>query len=240
MKQLLENILNYLFPIYCCNCQNLLSSDGLVCHECWAKLRFISEPICIKCGTPFELNIVEHSDAFCPQCIAKTPKYNSARSIMVYDDVSRKIIHNFKYYDKTQLAKHFAKIALSNYAKISENEVIIPVPMHRLKRLFRLYNPAQILAQQIAKQTRIPCKNNILVKIKWSKPQSKLSRRQRIRNLRGSFAINNAQQIQGKKILLVDDVITTGTTSEICAALLKKAGASEVNILSIARTVLTH
>lgn len=240
IKHWIENLINYLLPICCSYCSNLLSNKALVCHECWPKLTFISAPLCACCGYPFNLNISDEKNSLCLNCIQNPPHYDSARSLIKYDDISRKIIHHFKYYDKTHLAEYFSQLLQSQMNNNTEYHMVIPIPMHRLKRLFRLYNPAQILAQSLGNRLSLPVRCDILSKTKLTKTQTKLTKKQRIKNLRGSFKIHKAEHIKGKSIILVDDVITTGTTIELCAKLLRQAGAAEIHVCSIARTVLNQ
>jgi ComF family protein len=170
----------------------------------------------------------------CGSCITKPPYYNLARSLFKFDLNSKKLIHGFKYNDQTSKARIFAKIIMSRYrAELQDVDFIIPVPMHRIKRIFRQYNPAQVLALELSKQFAVPMTPDILIKTKWTKPQTKLNKNQRQKNLAGSIIVNNKKNISGAKVLLVDDVRTTGTTGNTCARLLKQSGAAEVKLITI-------
>jgi ComF family protein len=156
--------------------------------------------------------------------------------MLKFDDQSKKTIHRLKYYDRTGIAKSFAKSLYSIYRKeIDSFDFLIPVPMHRLKRMLRFYNQAFVLAKEISLMSNKPILSDVLLKTKWTKPQASLSQKARNQNLKGSFEIQNATKIQGKKIILVDDVATTGSTAKACAQELKQY-ASEVFVLCIAFT----
>lgn len=231
----LKAIIDYIFPIRCISCYELnIAEDGL-CALCWSKLAFISKPYCQICGSYLEISILE--EVTCSKCLINQPIYTSARSIMKFDEYSKILIHAFKYYDKTNLAKIFAKLICHRYENYINNvDLIIPVPMHKLKRLVRMYNHAYLLALAIAKIVNKPVYYDILIKTKWTKSQASLTKAQREKNLTGSFKINSGKLLQNKKILLVDDVKTTGTTISKCTKLLKNYGAKDVYVVTIAST----
>ena len=144
-----------------------------------------------------------------------------------------------KYYDSTFIASNFAKIIVNMHKDIMLNvDFVIPVPMHKWKRLFRLYNQSQILASALAQEAKIKMLPDVLMKIKHTKSQTGLSKKQRQENLKGSIAVVKKEVIKGKKVILVDDVMTTGSTVDLCAATLKKAGAKEVVVVCVARTLI--
>ncbi len=131
----------------------------------------------------------------------------------------------------------FAKLIVARYKKeIQEVDLVIPVPMHRIKRIFRQYNSAQILAKDISDLLKIPMVPDVLIKTKWTKPQTKLSKYEREKNLSGSLVFNMKRIVKGMKILLIDDVRTTGTTCNTCARLLKTAGATSVKLVTVGAT----
>lgn len=235
MLPLLKNVVDYIFPPRCLSCPNFtLTNDGF-CAECWLKINFISHPYCKLCGYKFDIFISENS--FCGKCLYKSPPFNKARSLIKFDQFSKKLIHDFKYHDKTHLAKIFSKLLYYRYKEdIADVDIIAPVPMHKFKRLFRMYNQAQILAHETAKILNKPIYENLLIKYKWTKSQAFLTRNQRKKNLSKSLKINDKYIIENKKILLIDDVITTGVTIHECSKILKQAGADSIVVVSIART----
>lgn len=235
LASLHKNILNYIFPQSCILCFELIQSDQSLCANCWSKLNFVAKPYCNSCGRILPIDIAENIN--CLSCIKKKPTFDKARSIFTYDDVSKRLIHHFKYYDRTILAKTFTNLICNRYQNIIDQaDLIIPIPMHRIKRIFRLYNQAAILAKAIATHSKKPISYEVLVKTRWTKAQTSLTKKQRLTNLFGSFAIKNKSEIKDKNIILIDDVMTTGSTVSLCASLLKKAGAKKVIVITVAST----
>ncbi|MCP5369284.1 MAG: ComF family protein [Rickettsiaceae bacterium] len=199
------------------------------------QLNFISNPYCAKCGTPFEFEI--KNKLFCGKCLINPPQYALARALLKFDFQSKKLIHNFKYNDSTISARLFAKLLVVRYqADLSDIDIIVPVPMYRLKRIFRHYNPAQILAIELGKRLNMPVIQDLLIKIKWTKAQTKLSKKERETNLRGSIICNTRYNLSGKTILLVDDMRTTGATTDHCIKELKKRDAEQIKLVTIGIT----
>lgn len=235
ISNILFNIANFILPHRCVSCSELTEwGDGL-CSSCFAKLNFISSPYCQICGFPFEFEMEEKYE--CGKCIANPPKYTLARSLFNFDSYSKKLIHGFKYNDQTSNAKLFSKLLYSRYKQdFDDVDFIAPVPMNRFKRIFRNYNPPQILGEQLAKRFNKAQIPDLLIKSKWTKPQTRLSQNQRKKNLVGSLHFNKKYNIKDKIILLVDDVRTTGVTSNSCSSILRNAGAKSVKLLTISTT----
>lgn len=234
----MKKLINYIFPNKCLTCSDFIDEGAEFCAHCWNKMHFIKEPRCSICSYQFEdIYILENQT--CLNCKKSRPKYDFNRCLLKYDESSKKLIHNLKYYDKTIISKPLTRMLASKYYdEIKDSDMIIPVPMHKYKRIFRLYNHAQILASDIGNYLNKKVVSDILLKIKNTKPQSSLTRNARIKNLSGAFYITRPEYIKNKKILLVDDVVTTGITASLCAGKLKKAGAKSVVLLSIARRML--
>jgi len=187
------------------------------------------------CGLALNVSVLE--DQICGKCGTWPPPYDQCRSLIKFNEHSKRIIHAFKYYDKTNLAKIFAELIYNRYAtEISNIDLVVPVPMHKLKRLFRMYNHAHLLAAEIAKIINKPLHYDVLVKSKWTKSQTTLSGVKRGQNLGNSIKLRSAEMIKNKKVLLVDDVKTTGATINKCSKLLKKGGAQKIYVVTIAMT----
>lgn len=230
-----KQVLNFLYPPACVYCRQIMLDDNLLCHKCWKDFQFITQPYCDICGNPFAFEI--QGKMVCGRCIKTPPIFDLARHLFKFDQFSKKLIHSLKYNDQTYLAKIFTKMIVNNYnSYIGEYDLIVPVPMHWLKRMFRMYNQAFLLAKEISTLTNLPLFSDILIKTKWTKAQSSLLRAARQKNLNNSFAIINPHLIKGKKIILIDDVLTTGATVKECCKLLKKFGASKIIVLTIAAT----
>lgn len=233
LKTPIDALINFIAPHRCIDCSQTIQTSDSLCQNCWDKYIFIEDPLCHKCGRAFEIDLGE-KDLICGPCIKDKPIYDIARSIFKYDDGSKSIIHKFKYSDRTYLANFFAKIFLNKYNKIiMEADVITFVPMHKFKRIFRLYNQAQVLATSLALIAKKELRPNLITKISSTKSQSSLSKSERKKNLVNNFKVNH--DIKGLKILIIDDVISTGATVNECSKELKKAGAEYVFVLSIAK-----
>ncbi|MDX1924752.1 MAG: ComF family protein [Rickettsiaceae bacterium] len=168
-------------------------------------------------------------------CLHKKPDYDMSRSLLRYDDNAKSIIFNFKYNDKTYLSNFFVKMMIAKYSSLIEDvDIITYVPMHKFKRIFRLYNQAWVLANAVAKASNKKLRPNLIIKKRNTKSQTTLSKTLRKTNLIDNFEVRT--RLDGLKILLIDDVITTGSTVNYCAKALKKQGAQKVYILSIAKT----
>lgn len=231
-------LLDLIIPPRCAMCAKVVASPHTLCPDCFAKLEFITAPICKVCGLP--LDISERHEMICARCAAVSKTYfDFARAAVIYNDASRKIISDFKYYDKTELVKIMAKfiyaIAGIDYAKF---DFIIPVPIHKDRLRLRKYNQAALLAKELSSLINKPYYVNLLVKEKATLTQAELNYSLRQKNIKNSFSVTNPTKIKGAKIILIDDVITTGATMNECAKVLKKAGAQEVMGLAFAHTTI--
>ena len=235
MLTLFEPIIDYIFPPTCLACGEFTLKSHSFCSKCWSEFNFIAKPYCKDCGMQFELPVFDAMS--CGKCIKHPPAYDYARSLLKFDKNSKKIIHSFKYHDKIELSTLFSRLLYKTYnEQISHVDYVIPVPMHRFKRLLRMYNQADLLCIALAKLMNKPRIPDILIKTRWTKSQVYLTRRARKENLRSSIRLNPKYNIKGKTILLVDDVMTTGTTLDYCSKLLKKGGAKAVIALTVATT----
>lgn len=162
------------------------------CANCWKNLNFISKPYCNICGRRFDISILH--GVSCSECLRNRPYYDTSRSLMKFDEYSRRIIHSFKYKDKTVLAKTFAKLLYRQcYQELNIIDLIVPVPMNRFKRLFRMYNPAYLLAMEISKLLTVQLIPDILIKSKWTKSQTYLSKSAREKNLADSLILKDGR-----------------------------------------------
>jgi ComF family protein len=235
IKSLLRSVVNYVLPYRCSSCSELTDQQDGVCASCFQKLNFIAAPYCELCGIPFEFQTQEKM--ICGKCIAEPPEYEISRSLFKFDAASKNLIHAFKYNDHTNYAKMFARLFVMRYrVEIEDVDLIVPVPMYRFKRVLRHYNSAQIFALEIAKLLHRPMVPELLIKQKWTRTQTGLSRASRQKNLVGSIRIGDERRALDKVILLVDDVKTTGATSTLCSKVLKNAGAKSVKLATISLT----
>lgn len=238
-KPILANVVDTLFPARCASCSELVGKHGALCMQCWQKIHFIDDPLCYKCGLPFEYNIGEK--ALCGRCMEHKPAYTEARAIFRYDEHSKSQVLSFKYHDRTQLAPVFGEWFTRTAGRYKEKaDLIIPVPLHFSRLLMRRYNQAALLAHALSRQLQLPVLPDTLQRIRKTPSQAGLTRRQRDDNMRGAFRIEKKKRglIKGKSVILVDDVMTTGATLDACARALHDAGVKDVYVLTLARTVI--
>lgn len=237
MKHLLRSLLDLLLPPACLCCDKPLTiSIGLLfCPDCLAQLHLITTPLCPGCGRAYLK--AAGGDHHCGTCLTKGWYFNAARAVLLYEDPAKALIHRFKYQGKTACLKSLSLLMtrlphLTDFVK--EAHWIVPVPLHSGRLRQRGFNQALLLARAFfPKDHRLQV--DFLRRIRPTPPQTGFNGAERRRNLKNAFAVTEPGRIRGKKILLVDDVFTTGTTADECARTLKKAGAAEVLVLTLAR-----
>lgn len=238
LRRTAEVAADLLLPRRCLGCGVQVRSDGALCAECWPTVRFLGPPLCACCGYPFEYD--PGPGVLCGACIAQNPVFNRARAVFIYDAASRGPLLAFKHADRTDAAPAFARLMATAGAELlPEADIVVPVPLHRRRLIARRYNQSALLAQALARRTGLEAVPDLLVRTRPTPSQGGLSASARRRNVRGAFAIRNsmAARIAGKRVLLIDDVFTTGATAETCATTLLRAGADAVDVLTLARVV---
>lgn len=214
-----------------------IGQEGAFCNSCWQKLQFITEPKCKICSYPFEFEIEENM--LCAGCLRKKPAYDKAFCAFIYNDIMRQVIAKFKYRDNAYLSKKLAQILYHRFGKeLQEIDIIAAVPLHTKRLRKRKFNQSLMLAKTLATLSNITLNPHLIIRKKNTIAQAGLSKKERENNLRNAFEINKDYQklINHKTILLIDDVMTTGATLENCTKTLKKNGASQVYVLTIAKT----
>lgn len=224
-------------------------TDGMrsyLCTECLNNFSPIDSPICSRCGKPFKTRAGD--DHECEDCIRISRHFNKARAAGVFDQSLMHLIHQLKYKDKIHLAKPLGRLlrsALHRFWDTADIDLIIPVPLHRKRLQHRRFNQTYLLIKQWQKNNT-PCNHGaasleidktILTRERHTKPQTGLSRKERIKNIKNAFRVTNPKKVNGKRILVVDDVYTTGATTNECARVLLKHGAKRVDVLTLARAV---
>ena len=235
---ILKDILNFLLPPRCINCGKIINDENGICTECFNQITFISEPYCSCCGLPFDKTIGVNKNMLCPKCVKQSKKnFRYSRSAIKYETISKNMILAFKFADKTENVKVFAKwLKLAGKDIFEEGaDVFIPVPLHYRRLVERKYNQSALLAKELSALTSIPTNFDSLVKHKATKPQVSFTSAGRRKNIKGAFSVKYAEKIKDKRVVLIDDVNTTGSTLNECAKVLLKAGAKSVDFLTLAR-----
>lgn len=234
-----RGLINAILPPQCLACDALVATSGSLCSECWADAKFITAPHCSICGVPYSFD--PGSDAVCGACIRARPQYDRARAVLRYDDLGRRLVVAFKYGDRTHSAPTFGRwLARAGAGLIADADLVAPVPLHRLRLMRRRFNQSAMMAQAICRSATdqdLQFVPDLLLRHRHTPSQAGLNAAQRRRNVRNAFAVNSRRtsQIEGRRILLVDDVFTTGATVSECSRVLTGAGASAVDILTLAR-----
>ncbi|MDR1693970.1 MAG: ComF family protein [Lactobacillaceae bacterium] len=238
MMNILSKILDVILPPRCISCGKVLNAKDGVCEECFNNINFISKPHCHKCGMPFE-NVVSNKEIMCGLCIKdKKPIFRYGRSALRYDDFSKNMILAFKFMDKTENASTLSKWMFAAGKDIFSSgvDLIIPIPLHYTRLLKRKYNQSALLAKKLGKLASIKVDYSSVIRAKKTKPQVEFSGKARLKNVKNAFGVKHQNKIKGKRILLVDDVYTTGSTLKECAKVLLKSGAASVDFITAART----
>ena len=232
--------LDIALPTLCVACREPVDGDG-VCATCWAKLSFIAPPFCPRLGIPFVYD--PGPDMLSMEAIANPPAYPRARAAVRYDDVARTLVHALKYQDRTDLAPAMGRwMARAGRELLAEADVLIPVPLHWKRGWSRRYNQSGALARVIERQTGVKLSSEALRRVRQTQQQIGLSRKERASNVQGAFKVAADRQdlIHGRRVVLIDDVLTSGATSDACARALLRAKAAQVDVLVFARVVDTH
>ena len=239
MEGIIKGLIDLIFPPICAFCDTPLGEDDRagICPVCLGNIRFISPPICPKCGLPFPMEMGE--DHLCGQCLGRQWHFGSARALGLYEGPIREAIHLLKYHGKSFLANPLIGLLDRGYPFIDYGsyDLLVPVPLHPKRLRERGFNQALMLGRSIGGREGVSCGGFVLKKARWSHPQIDLSPKEREKNVKGSFAVADPAVIRGKRVLLIDDVMTTGSTVNECAGELLKAGAGEVDVFTLARVV---
>jgi len=233
--------LDILFPPLCHVCRCYLSNptDIHLCDGCREKILAVSSPLCTICGVPFATeNGIDHP---CGHCLTTRRPFAGARAAARFEGPLQELIHRFKYGKKIHLSRPLGLLtatALGDFHPARSADYIVPVPLHRKRLRARGFNQSQLIGQVLAKSWGIPLSVNNLRRIRWTDPQTGLSAAERERNIRGAFAVVAPNRLAGKRLLLVDDVYTTGSTITECAKYLLQSGAKEVHVVTVARSVI--
>jgi ComF family protein len=236
----LDACLNFFYPPVCqiCREERATAAEGYIGPKCGSGVRFVAPPFCERCGLPFEGGITGPFQ--CANCHEMTLHFRSARSAVVANALMLDVIHRYKYNRALWFEPFLAGLLVSRASPVLAAEkwdFLAPVPLYPVKRREREFNQAARLAAQLGRASKIPVNERLLRRVKPTTTQTRLTREQRADNVRGAFAFCGKEKLNGERIVLLDDVLTTGATTNACAAVLRKAGAGDICVWTVARAV---
>jgi ComF family protein len=230
--------LDLAYPPQCVACNTITSEPATLCAQCWRTMPFIARPYCERLGTPFNVDI--GGPLLSPAAIADPPVFDRARAVAHHDGAARDLVHKLKYGDRQELALAMGRLMATGAGEVFANaDVLVPVPLHWTRLWQRRFNQAAALARVIAQETALPVDPMLLRRRKRTLRQVGLSRSQRQQNLQGAFVVPAMARasLAGKRVVLIDDVMTTGSTANASARALLKAGAAAVDFVTFSRVV---
>ncbi len=233
-----QTAVNILLPPQCPSCDRLVFPRGMFCANCFSRVGFVTEPCCVGCGVMFTSAEQGGRERICPACRIRPPVFSQARAAFRYDGHTKKLLLPFKHGDRTEscsvLAAHMVR---AGFSLVRDADLLIPVPLHRRRLFQRRYNQAALLTRSIARLSRVHMLPDGLVRHRSTAPTGGSTATERRAELGGAFAVRPSRwrEIVGKRIVLIDDVMTSGATANACSAALKAAGAADVTVLVAAR-----
>ena len=235
LRDMYETAINFLYPAACRVCEEFLGATSIpyICNNCWQDIDFLEPPWCDICGTP-------SVNGLCDACATTPPRYGKLRSVAFYQTTLQHAIHFFKFEKKKVFARHLIQLLnahIPSDCSIAEYDFILPVPIHKKRLRERGFNQATLLANGIGEAARVPVLRRTLVRYRHTTAQSSLDREARQQNLIGAFEIRNPDIIRGKRLLIFDDVFTTGATIREIVSELWTADPVEIDVLTLARTL---
>jgi ComF family protein len=236
LRQLGRAVVDGVLPPRCLACGVTVGEPEALCGSCWAAITFFAPPWCAMCGLPFPHPMGD--GAICGDCARQRPSWNCARSVLRYDKNSRRLVLMLKHGDQTHLAGAFGRwMRRAGGEALADADLLVPVPLHWTRLFTRRFNQSALLAQAIHAAGGPPVAADWLVRRRRTPSQGTLGPLARARNVRGAFALKRGRDVTGKRIVLIDDVLTTGATAEECARVLRRAGAAYVGVLVLARAM---
>jgi ComF family protein len=250
-----QALLDLVLPPRCLRCRLRVEAPGTLCAQCWRGMSFLGEPCCACCGLPFPFDPgpadpgpAGSSDngtgILCAGCLARHPRFDRARSVFIYDDHSRVLVLGFKHGDRLQGVPGFGQwLSRAGAVLLAEADIVAPVPLHWTRLWQRRYNQSALLARATCAAWRRGGRSSpalipdLLVRRRRTPSQGRRTRSQRADNVRGAFRLGQTANVTGKRVLLIDDVLTSGATVEECARVLRRAGAAQIDVLTLARAV---
>ena len=241
MNRWLESLITFIYPAACRCCETPMGVGQVhyICDTCWEQVEFLSTPWCGLCGTPNQF-CTSNRHGVCSDCRAQPPLYDKRRAIAFYEPTVREAIHLFKYDKKQIMARHLNQLIQDHPPEDlagADYDFLIPIPLHTRRHRDRGFNQSEWIAQSIAEIWDIPVRTDILFRIRDTAPQSSMnSREERIENIADAFEVPSLATICDQRILLVDDIYTTGTTVDEASRVLLIGNPAVVDVLTLARS----
>ncbi|MEO6255863.1 MAG: ComF family protein [Sphingomicrobium sp.] len=226
-------LLDFALPPRCAGCGTIVSEVDSFCADCWTHIEFLGSGGCRTCGLPLQATDAE----LCAICLARPPRIDRTRAAVAYDEVSRGLALRLKYGRKVAVAKTMARYMAPLIESRGSDTLLVPVPLHRRRLWQRGFNQSAIVARELSRQTGLANNVTALKRIKPTPPLKGLSLQQRRRAVAGAFKVGDRTAFAGRTVVLVDDVLTTGSTANACARELRRAGAARIELISWARVV---
>jgi ComF family protein len=232
--------LDFGLPPLCPACRGLVGNDGGLCATCWSQLSFIARPYCERLGTPFGYD--PGPGVLSTEAVANPPAFNRARAAVRYDDIAGALVHALKYGDRLDLAPTMGRWMAQAGRELTDGaDALVPVPLHWRRLWARRFNQAATLANTISQASGVPVLDDALKRVRATPQQVGLNRAARATNVQGAFQVPEERQaaVAGKRLVVIDDVLTSGATVDSCSRALMRAGAAQVDALVFARVVDT-
>ena len=224
--------LDFALPPRCAGCGTIVGEVHSFCPDCWKQIEFLGDGGCSVCRVPLHGT----EERICAVCLARPPRISRTRAAVAYDDVSRSLAIRLKYGRKVAIARTMARY-MAPLVNASGDALLVPVPLHRTRLWQRGFNQSALVARELSRRLMIGADPLALKRIKRTPPLKGMSPLQRRKTVAGAFRVRDKAAIAGKTVILIDDVLTTGSTAEACARTLKRAGAARVELVSWARVV---
>lgn len=239
LKEAFAPLVDLVYPPRCPLCGGGVGTQSGLCASCWGELVIPAEPSCKLCQSPMDISGAEEGVVVCAACLAKPPAHDGIAAATLYTDAARKLVLSFKRGRKIGLAPMMARLIAARIPDLEDDWIAIPVPLHRWRLWQRGYNQSALLASELAKQCGIEAMVDGLVRRKYTRPLGGLGRVERAAMLADAIAANpaRAKALEGARVVLVDDVLTSGATTDACLQALRRAGVEKVRIACFSRVL---